>query len=161
MTLAFLGYHPERDVDRIAVAATAVRAEAPEVRLRAEPVPVPPRGRPRLFAVDAESDGAVSLQAEVSDNLEAAGLYRREKRAFWPHLTVARVRSERRSGDGKTRRSARPMVVERPPDPLPEALLHPFRAVRVTLYRSLLRPTGAEYVSVANVELPVGSGKAS
>jgi hypothetical protein len=54
------------------------------------------------------------------------------------------------------------MSVETPPGPLPKALLAPFRAVRVSLYRSLLRPSGAEYVSVAHVELPIaGSGKAS
>jgi 2'-5' RNA ligase len=163
MTLAFLGYHPERDVEGITAAATEeLESEAPEVRLRPEPIPVP-RNRPRLFAIDAESPGAITLQAEVSDRLEAAGFYVPEKRDFWPHLTIARVRSERRPrGGGRGRRSGRPMRVERPPGPLPEALLEPFHAVRVTLYRSLLRPTGAEYVAMAYVELPIaGSGKAS
>jgi 2'-5' RNA ligase len=166
MTLAFLGYHPERDVDRIAAAATqGLESEAPEVRLLPEPVPVPPN-RPRLFAIDSESEGAIALQAEVEAKLVAVGFYEPEKRDFWPHLTVARVRSERRSpgerGKPGRRRSGRPMRVNSPPGPLPEALLAPFHAVRVALYRSLLRPTGAEYVAVANVELPMtGSGKAS
>jgi RNA 2',3'-cyclic 3'-phosphodiesterase len=165
MTLAFLGYHPERDVDRIAAAATDVTVAAPEVRLLPDPVPVPPN-RPRLFAIDSESEGAIALQAEVEAKLVEAGIYEPEKRDFWPHLTVARVRSERRPpgqrGKPGRRRSGRPMRVHSPPDPLPDALLEPFRAVRVALYRSLLRPTGAEYVAVANVELPMtGSGKAS
>jgi 2'-5' RNA ligase len=166
MTLAFLGYHPERDMDRIGAAATGVAAAAPEVRLLPDPVPVP-RGRPRLFAIDAESDGAISLQAEVEAKLGEAGFYEPEQRDFWPHLTVARVRSERRPPEargkgGKRRRWSRPMRVHDPPGPLPDALLEPFHAVRVALYRSHLRPTGAEYAPVATVELPItGSGKAS
>lgn len=179
MTLAFLGYHPEKELDRIADAATAVgrgapedRPEAPEVRLLPDPVGVPrKRSRPGLFAIEAESPGAVELQAKVEADLVAAGFYTREKHDFWPHLTVARVRSERRpppvgdehrGGRAGKRRRGKPMRVETPPGPLPKALLAPFRAVRVSLYRSLLRPSGAEYVSMAHVELPIpGSGKAS
>src|SRR5919106_553912 len=56
MTLAFLGYHPERAIDRIADAATGFEAQAPLVRLLPDPVPVP-RSRPRLFAIDTDSDG--------------------------------------------------------------------------------------------------------
>jgi 2'-5' RNA ligase len=166
MTLAFLGHHPERHLDRIAAAATDVTAPAPRVRLLADPVPVP-RSRPRLFAIDAESPGAVALQSEVEAKLVDAGFYEPEKRDFWPHLTVARVRAERRPPDqrgkgGKRRRWGRPMRVHDPPGPLPDALLEPFHAVRVALYRSHLRPTGAEYAPVATVELPItGSGKAS
>ena len=164
MTLAFLGYHPERALEPIAAAATAIDAAAPEVRLLPDPVPVPRGRRPRLFAIDAESPGAIAVQAKVEANLVEAGFYEPEKRDFWPHLTVARVRSERRPpGSGrKKRRFARQMPVETPPGPLPKALLEPFFCVRVALYRSLLRPSGAEYVSMAHVELPIaGSGKAS
>jgi 2'-5' RNA ligase len=166
MTLAFLGHHPERQLDRISAVATDVASAAPEVRLLPEPVPVP-RSRPRLFAIDTESEGAITLQAEVEAKLVEAGFYKPEKRDFWPHLTVARVRSERRPPDergkgGKRRRWGRPMRVHDPPGPLPDELLEPFHAVRVALYRSHLRPTGAEYAPVATVELPIaGSGKAS
>lgn len=165
MTLAFLGYHSEKDVDRVAEAATAgLGSAAPEVRLLPDPVGVPRgRSRPGLFAIEAESPGAVELQAEVESKLVAARLYEPEKRDFWPHLTVARVRAERRAkASGGRRRRGKPMRVETPPGPLPDALLQPFFCVRVALYRSLLRPSGAEYVSMATVELPLpGSGKAS
>jgi 2'-5' RNA ligase len=164
MTLAFLGYRRERDVESIAALATRVETEAPEVRLLPEPVARPPRGRPRLFAIEAESPGAIELQSEVEANLVLGGFYEPEKRDFWPHLTVARVRPERRppdsGGKGKRRRGGKPMRVTQPPGTLPDALVQPFRAVRVSLYRSLLRPSGAEYVSVAHVELPIlGGGK--
>lgn len=166
VTLAFLGYRRERDMEAIAAAATGIDIEAPELRLLPDPVARPERGRPRLFAIEAESPGAIELQAEVEAGLVDAGFYEPEKRDFWPHLTVARVRPERRApdsgGKGKRRRGGRPMRVTQHPGPLPDALLQPFRAVRVSLYRSLLRPSGAEYVAMANVELPLpGSGKAS
>jgi RNA 2',3'-cyclic 3'-phosphodiesterase len=150
VTLAFLGYHPEREVERIADAALGIDAEAPPIALRPEPVPVP-RGRPRLYAIDADSDETVALQSEVERRLVDARLYEPEKRDFWPHLTVARVRSEK---PPPGRRRGKPARVERPPGPLPEGLLEPFRGVRVALYRSHLRPSGAEYESVAQTELP-------
>jgi 2'-5' RNA ligase len=165
MTLVFLGWHPEKLISDIAAAALdGLESDAPEVRLRPDPVPVGrSKARPNLFAVEAESPGAVGLQAEVEERLVRAGFHEPEKRDFWPHLTVARVRKERLSGgDGKKRRRGRQMRVETPPGPLPDPLLAPFFAVRVRLYRSLLRPSGAEYVSMAHEELPVvGGGKAS
>jgi RNA 2',3'-cyclic 3'-phosphodiesterase len=167
MTLAFLGYQPEKRIDDIAGAAlTGLESAAPDVRLLPDPVGRPRGSRPGLFAIEAESPGAVALQAEVEERLVTARFYAPEKRDFWPHLTVARVRSERRPpagpGERRGRRRGKPMRVETPPGPLPEPLLAPFFGVRVSLYRSLLRPSGAEYESMAHVELPVrGGGKAS
>jgi 2'-5' RNA ligase len=159
MTLAFLDYQPEKDIERIEEAAMGFEARAPLVQLLPDPVPVP-RSRPRLYAVDSESDETVALQAEVERRLVEARFYTPEKRPFWPHLTVARVQQEKREGGSRRRRWGRPMRVETPPGPLPESLLEPFKAVRITLYRSHLRPTGAEYESVAQLELPPGgSGK--
>jgi 2'-5' RNA ligase len=106
-----------------------------------------PKGRPRLFALDAESEQTVDLQATLERELVAKRLYEPEKRRFWPHVTVARVRPERRG-------SKRPARIESPPGSLPEALCEPFRAVRITLYLSTLRPQGAEYAPLAQVGLP-------
>jgi 2'-5' RNA ligase len=146
MTLVFLGYHPERDIERIAERALDVgRIEAPPVELAPEPLPIP-RNRPRLFALDARADQVVAIQQGVSDRLEEAGFYEPEKRPFWPHLTVFRVRPERRGGK-------KPALVEIPPGPLPEELLRPFQAVRLRLYRSHLQKGGAEYVPQAEIPL--------
>lgn len=158
ITLAFLGYHPEQAIERIAEAALGFEPPAPLITLRPDPVPVP-RNRPRLFAIDADSEETATLQSEVERRLVAARLYEPEKRDFWPHLTVARVRT------GKPppgRRRGKPARVESSPGPLPERLLEPFRGVRIALYRSHLRPSGAEYEPVAQTELPSpGGGKAS
>ena len=147
MTLVFLGYQAEKDLDRIAEAALGVSAGAPEVRLEPEPVGVPKGRRPRLFALDTPSEGAVELQRQVEEGLVAARFYEPEKRPFWPHLTVARVKPEKRG-------SRKPAPVEEGPGPLPEHMFPPFRPTRLVLFRSHLRPTGAEYEPMAELELP-------
>ena len=150
VTLCFLGYHPERAIDSVASVVTGIAPRRVEIRLEAVPVPVPPR-RPRLFAVAGTSPAASELQAELSDRLVAARFYKPEKREFWTHVTVARARSERgpraRGGRG------RPMRVESPPGRLPGELTEPFQASRLALYRSFLRPSGAEYVRLAELNL--------
>lgn len=150
VTLAFLGYRPEREVERIAALVEESAPPAPLVELL-DPVPRPSRGRARLFALPVLSPGAEALQADLQERLVAAGLYEPEKRPFWPHVTVARVRPEGRG-------SRRPMGVEEPPAVLPAALSEPFYGIRIVLYRSELQPVGARYVPLAQVELP-GAGR--
>ena len=114
-----------------------------------------PKGRPRLYAVGGRSEPAAALQRELSDALAAEGFYKPEKRSFWPHVTVARVRSERLPpAPGERRGKGRPRRVQQPPSPLPKALTEPFGAVRLALYRSNLKPQGAEYVRIHGVDLP-------
>ena len=133
VTLVFLGWQDESAAERIAEAAFGSLPAAPAPRLAATGVrPVPPRNA-RLLALDLDDeDGrATALQGAMSDTLEAGGWYRPEKRPFWPHMTLARVkRGERR--------------VPPPPDEPPPPG-EPFDTAVVTLYRSTLRPQGALY----------------
>lgn len=142
VTLAFLGHRDEAEVEPISAAVTAGAGVAPRMEL-GEPEARPGRGRPRVFALPVRSDGAEALQAGLVERLAEAGLHEAEKRRFWPHVTVARVRSEGR----------RPVAVSKHPGALPEGLLTPFFAVRIALYRSELQPRGARYVPLAQVEL--------
>jgi RNA 2',3'-cyclic 3'-phosphodiesterase len=148
ITLAFLGSRPETEIAAIAAAVEEGAAPAPWVELR-DPEPRPPRGRARVYALPAISPGAEALQAGLAQRLVEGGFYEPEKRPFWPHVTVARVRSEARG-------SRRPAVVSKPPGSIPEELEEPRLAVRMALYRSELQPTGARYVPLAQVELPGG-----
>ncbi len=150
VTLAFLGYRPEKEIEQIAAAVEESAGPAPWVDLR-DPEQRPPRGRARLFALPAISPGAEALQAGLEQRLVEEGFYEPERRPFWPHVTVARVRPEARG-------SRRPAAAAEPPGPLPPELLEPRFAVRMTLYRSVLQPTGARYVPLAQVELP-GAGR--
>ncbi len=145
ITLAFLGWRPERDVERLGEIVAGLESPAPTIEL-GNPAAKPSLRQARLFALPAKSDGAVALQAELEQKLVSARLYKPEKRPFWPHVTVARVKSE---GKG----SKRPRRVARPPGGLPKDLLQPRRLVRVRLYRSELKPSGAEYVPLAQTEL--------
>jgi len=153
VTLVFLEYLPEKEIGT--AASTAFEAldglRAPRLAVR-EVRPVPSRD-PRLFAVDLadEDDRATAVHQAASAALAAARLYRPEKRPFWPHITLARVkRGERR-------------VPPPPEDPAPPAA--PFDAGLVTLYRSTLRPQGALYEplarTVAGDALDPASGSAA
>lgn len=150
VTLAFLGHRPEEEIEAIAEVVRRSVAPAPWVELL-DPVGRPPRGRARLYALPALSPGAEALQAGLQQGLVEAGFYEPEKRPFWPHVTVARVRSEARG-------SRRPAVVSEAPGPIPLELAEPRTSVRMTLYRSDLQPGGARYVPLAQVELPGGGG---
>jgi 2'-5' RNA ligase len=147
MTLVFLGYQNEKDVKAIAKEAFDVDSQAPAVELVREPVGVPPGKRPRLIALAANSDGAVALQKQVEERLVKARFYEPEKRAFWPHLTVARVKPE-------APKSRKPALITTPPHPLPEHMFRFFRPTRLVLFKSHLRRSGAEYEALAELELP-------
>jgi RNA 2',3'-cyclic 3'-phosphodiesterase len=139
VTLAFLGYRPEKEVEAIAGATLAAAAGAAAPVLSPLGVrPLPPRA-PRLFALDLrdEEGRCGALAAAIGGALAAAGFYEPEKRPFWPHMTIARVKRGAR---------AAPLsgAAELPPA---------FAAPCVVLYRSVLRPDGARYEPLARVEL--------
>jgi 2'-5' RNA ligase len=148
VTLAFLGYRAEGDAERIE-AAMRESAGPPALVELLDPVARPARGKARLFALPAIAPGAEQIQAQLSALLVSERLYEPEKRPFWPHVTIARVRPEGRG-------SRRPMLVERAPNLLPDSLKEAFYGVRMTLYRSELKPRGARYVPLAQVELSAG-----
>ena len=153
ITLCFLAYRAEHDIPRIEAVLKAIDSQPVRMRFEPEPSAVP-KGRPRLYTLSAKSDDAVALQAKLSKALAAEGLYEPEERRFWPHVTVARVRSERQPPErGKRRGKARPKRVRKAPAALPKALEQPFDAVRLALYRSNLKPQGAEYVALSGVDL--------
>ena len=131
MTLVFLGW---TDAERVAAVWEAAGGAAPEGR--APPLLAPaglvgvPRRRPRLVALDLSDEGgrAAALQRAVADSLAAAALHEPERRPFWPHLTLARLRKGARWR------------------PLEGVLaLEPFHATAITLYRSHLSQSGGRY----------------
>ena len=140
VTLVFLGWQDEGAAPAISDAAFGAAADIAAPVLRAGDVRALPPRNPRLFALDLgdEGDRASALQAALSDALEAGRWYRPEKRPFWPHLTLARVKRGERRVAGLAGAAA-------PRDS--------FRAARLTLYRSTLRPQGALYEPLARASL--------
>lgn len=145
ITLAFLGYLPEKEIGRLGEVVAALESPAPTIEL-GNPVAKPSLSRARLFALAARSDGTVALQRELQERLVAERLYKPESRPFWPHVTVARVKA---GGKG----ARRPRQVSAAPGKLPGALCRPEIASRSVLYLSELNPQGARYVPLAQVEL--------
>jgi 2'-5' RNA ligase len=95
-----------------------------------------------LFALDLSDDGdrAKTVQAAVAWALETGGFYSPERRAFWPHVTVARV--------GRAARSVAPLTVPPPADP--------FEADEVVLFRSHLGRGPARYEALGRWRLRQG-----
>ena len=141
-TLCFLGGRPEEELAAIGEAVRLGVGEAgPPPLALGEPMWLP-RSRPRVLAVAVEdaAGGLGDLQACVGAALEAAGVWRPERRPFLGHVTVARVRS-----------GARVRAVELAPAP---ALR--FEGAAVVLYRSHLSRAGARYEPLSRVDLAGG-----
>jgi RNA 2',3'-cyclic 3'-phosphodiesterase len=126
LTLCFLGRVRSDAVPGIREALRAV--SFPPVPLEpAGVVFLPARGSKRVVALrfDDLSGGLLRLQSEVSATLAALGVYEPERRAYLPHLTVARFR-----GKGH-------------PFSLQNVTIAGFLMERMVLYSSLLERGGA------------------
>ena len=138
LTLAFLGHRALDDIDPAREVIRGVHSPAPRLTL-SEPLWLAPR-RPHVLTLALEEAGGVlaALQAQVVARLADALAWEPEKRAFRPHVTVARVR-----------RGWRPRVGD-PPD-APRAT---FVAEGVVLFRSHLGGGGpSRYEALERVEL--------
>ena len=138
VTLSFLG---PQSPHRVAAIAAIMNDHAASVSgLALGGASWRPRSHPRLLAVEL-IDGAGSLgavQGRMAGALQDAGVARREARAFWPHVTVARVR---RGASVDVRRAlAAPASIA-------------FAGAALTLYRSHPRPAGAVYEALAHTPL--------
>jgi 2'-5' RNA ligase len=139
VTLAFLGHRPVAEIKAIAATVERAVADLEPARLAATEARGVPRRQPRLFALDlADADGrAGAIQATVSDALAGGDFYEPERRGFWPHVTVARVR--------RPELKAAPLTVPPPPDE--------FSATEVVLYHSHLGRGPARYEALARVTM--------
>jgi RNA 2',3'-cyclic 3'-phosphodiesterase len=132
VTLAFLGSRPAEVRDAVAteLAAAAAAAPRPVLRVRAyrETRSV------GMLVLEDEDGRTAALAEDVHGRLERLGVYRREARAWLPHLTVLRFRE-------------RPRLRPSLPD------LGAFSPSEAAVYHSVLRPTGAQYEVLDAVRL--------
>ena len=89
-----------------------------------------------MLVLDDEGGRATALAGDLQERLETLGVYRRERRNWLPHLTVARFRE--------------PKGLRPPPPNRGTYVLIPSDA---SAYLSRLRPTGAEYEILESIEL--------
>jgi 2'-5' RNA ligase len=139
VTLCFLGSLPVASIAEVAGALRAVSDLRGAWLTPAGAVWLPPR-RPGVLAVRLSDEGGRlgRAQAALSAALERGGWYVPERRAFLPHVTVARVR---RGTSGLPR------------DPPAGPALPAFAGSGVTLLRSRLSAAGARYEALASVQL--------
>lgn len=138
ITLAFLGQKDEKERD-LAAAQLDELESLRSFEMTAERLIGLPHGRsPRVIAVECTepSGRLVALHGELAAGLVAKGLYKPEKRGFLPHVTVARAR-------GRSQMD----LSEIHPEPVK------FTAVRVTLYNSILKASGALHEALKTVQL--------
>jgi RNA 2',3'-cyclic 3'-phosphodiesterase len=132
VTLAFLGHRPASELESIVGALRDAAAGAGEIRL----TPVRYRETRSVGMLVLSDDGgrAALLAEDVQERLEQLGVYRREGRAWLPHLTVARWR-------------------ERPRLDLDPPSVRTFVPSDAAAYLSRLHPGGARYEVLESVAL--------
>ncbi len=143
-TLRFLGSQPESMTGRLPEhLAEIVSAHSPmEVAMEGLGA-FPARGKPRVLWLGLDAPPELSqLQAELDRMLTREIGLEGERRAFHPHLTVARCRELWSRRDVEScREHFRSIAGSR------------FRIDRLTLIESELRPEGARYHSLADLYL--------
>ena len=147
VTLKFIGEVPPEMVERIGAELATIRLAAPVEMSFREVGFFPHERHPRVFWVGiAGTPHLGELAAEIEGRLEPLGIPR-ESRPFQPHLTLARFKSE--EGLDRLRgalRSAGPFE---------------FGSVRtgeLHLYRSQLKPGGAEYTRLKTFAFAPSAG---
>jgi RNA 2',3'-cyclic 3'-phosphodiesterase len=132
VTLAFLGTRPSSDVDGILGVLREAAAGVPPPTLT--PIGYRETRSVGMVVFEDEGERATEVATRVGEGLERLGVYSREERAWLPHVTVLRFR-------------ARPRLAPTLP------LLGPVRPSEVALFRSVLRPGGAQYDVLESVVL--------
>lgn len=145
LTLRFLGETPD---DRTPAAVAAIRraaANSPPLELALHGAGVFGGRRPRVLwlGLAGDLDGLQTLAARLNLKLEREG-WPAEPRPLRPHITLARARrtaSAAQLAAGRTLAAG----VETPGEP--------FAVTAAQLIQSRLRPTGAEYSTLASIRL--------
>lgn len=124
VTLAFLGARPHEDVRAVAGELAGAARQAEHLRLEVDGYRET-RGVGMVVLRDL-TGAATALAQDVGGRLERLGVYRGERRAWLPHVTVLRFR-------------------ERPGLQPPAPALGEISPSDVAVYSSVLRPEGAQY----------------
>lgn len=147
LTLKFLGEVGADRIEEVLAAMRLAAARAAPFRLRTGKLGAFPNAdAPRVLWLGVDGDLAAlrSLRDGLEDALAAIG-FPRDRRAFSPHVTAARVRARPSAADAKRLISAAAAAVR----PRPTE----FAVERLSLMRSDARPGGSVYTRLGVVEL--------
>jgi 2'-5' RNA ligase len=132
ITLKFIGEIPDKRIDDIATALTGLTWKPFTVTVRSVGF-FPGTRSPRIFWAGMEAPTMQGLAEQLDARLERSG-FDKEKRAFRPHITLARAKNTRIDG-------AMVSAVTKYED-------HQFGSFvvdRVFVFKSTLKPSGAVY----------------
>lgn len=144
LTIKFLGDIPETDVHNIGVAIDQAFGNQPPLEMTLQGMGVfPGIRRPRVLWVGfgGQVQSLKQLHGKLEDELERIGFHR-DKRGFKAHLTIARIKGA--------------IVPELLLEAIKEVGNFPplsFSTRKIVLYKSDLRPQGAIYTPLAEVDL--------
>ena len=144
VTVKFIGWTPPEAIPDVeaavaAVAASMRRFDTRITRLGAFPKP----GRARVLWAGLDDGRGTFAQMVKQLDGSLSAFVQPEKRAFTPHLTLARIAPPARVGS----------------DVLDLAVgSEPFAVERLSLYRSHLSPKGATYEVLVSAPVEVGAG---
>jgi RNA 2',3'-cyclic 3'-phosphodiesterase len=139
ITLKFLGDTPDAVVERLgsAVAKAAARHSPFEIKLS---VPAAFGKRVLTIGIADETGGVTALQREIESEYLKLG-FEKERRPFRPHLTIARLRDRRGTGELIERH------LELKVDP------EETKIGDIVLYESELYPAGSRYTVLGRYSL--------
>jgi 2'-5' RNA ligase len=144
LTLKFLGDIDAGEIDNIGGAMAGTAADSVPLALNIGGIGFfPGIKRPRVvwIGLGGEIPNLLNLQRNLEDRLAAVG-FAKEKRSFKAHLTL-----------GRMRQAANPDTVRRILKEYIEIGDHQFTADRITLFKSVLKPSGAVYSPLRQTEL--------
>jgi 2'-5' RNA ligase len=146
VTTKFIGEWPEARVEELIAALRGIpRRAGIEVKIRRVGF-FPNPHSPRSFWCGIEAPGLKELAADTDDVTAGLGI-EREKRAYSPHLTLARINA----AQSKEQMELQPL---RKAVAAMESLeFGAFQASSFFLYQSNLRPTGSVYTKLAEFPL--------
>ena len=150
LTLKFLGNTPEANVPEIVRCIHRTAEQQPPLEMTLQGMGVfPGIKRPRVLWVGfgGQMDRLAGLHRKLEDQLDKLG-FEREKRRFKPHLTLARIK---RAVDAGKLLESMTSVGDFPAER--------FTADKLVLYKSDLRPSGAEYSALASAKLDATPGE--
>lgn len=137
VTLKFLGQVSDAELPNVIEALSRVQGVGPVQIAAGQPDPVRHRGQVHLITAEIKDIGGnlVLLRDGIEGELEPLG-FGREKRAFWPHVTIGRSRRGVRISLKRFAARGAVGVID-----------------RFELMSSTLGPEGPRYVSVASFSL--------
>ena len=141
LTVQFLGETEEPLVPKIKEALDKILAPYAPFYIKISTVGCfPDRRRPRVIWVGVEeSRPLMDLYKDIANALEGFG-YKQEERAFTPHITIGRVKSNKNMRELLTRL-----------DEVGAIRFSDFEVLNITLMKSELKPSGAKYYSLAEI----------